>query len=529
MTNTSATGTRAQEDLRQRPDRRSLYGLVFLAGIGSMATEMCASRLLAPFYGSSTVVWANIIGLILVGLSVGYILGGRLADRHPTPRTLGLVVIAAAALIAIIPFVAQPLLRVTVRGLEQVSAGAVIGSFFGSALLFVPPVVLLGMVSPMAVRLGTTSVDQGGRTVGGLYALSTIGSLLGTFLPVLFFIPLIGTQRTLLGTAALIAASGALLLGARYLGPTLVLAGLMAVPPGVVKPTEGLLYEKESLYQFVQVAAAGNARYLYLNEGFAVHSIWRRDHVLTGGEWDMFLTTPALLDRPAARVAILGNAGGTTARAMAVFYPDTTIDGVEIDPEVSRAGEALLGLADNPRLNVITADARPFLMTTPTARTAVEGPYDIIMIDAYRQPYVPFYLATREFFQLVRDRLAPDGIIAMNVSTVPGDDRLARAIAGTLAAEFPQVLTWQALRYNQLVLGFKTPVAQDELRRRLAAAPPDLLPLTELLAATAQPAAASVAPWTDDLCPVEWITDQMIVLYAAGGTVSGEQLLPTAP
>ncbi|OPZ77041.1 MAG: spermidine synthase [Actinobacteria bacterium ADurb.Bin444] len=202
---------------------------------------------------------------------------------------------------------------------------------------------------------------------------------------------------------------------------------------------------------------------------------------------------------------------------------------MEIDPEVSRAGEALLGLADNPRLNVITADARPFLMTTPTARTAVEGPYDIIMIDAYRQPYVPFYLATREFFQLVRDRLAPDGIIAMNVSTVPGDDRLARAIAGTLAAEFPQVLTWQALRYNQLVLGFKTPVAQDELRRRLAAAPPDLLPLTELLAAAAQPAAASVAPWTDDLCPVEWITDQMIVLYAAGGTVSGEQLLPTAP
>ena len=256
MTTTSATGTRAQEGLRQRPYRRSLYGLVFLAGIGSMATEMCASRLLAPFYGSSTVVWANIIGLILVGLSVGYILGGRLADRHPTPRTLGLVVIAAAALIAIIPFVAQPLLRVTVRGLEQVAAGAVIGSFFGSALLFVPPVVLLGMVSPMAVRLGTTSVDQGGRTVGGLYALSTIGSLLGTFLPVLFFIPLIGTQRTLLGTAALIAASGALLLGARYLGPTLVLAGLMAVPAGVVKPTEGLLYEKESLYQFVQVAAA---------------------------------------------------------------------------------------------------------------------------------------------------------------------------------------------------------------------------------------------------------------------------------
>lgn len=129
-------------------EHRALSGLVFLAGVGSMATEMCASRLLAPFYGSSTVVWANIIGLILIGLTLGYVLGGRLADRRPEPRILGLVVITAGMIIGLVPFISEPLLRVTARGLEQVSAGAVIGSFFGSALLFVPPVVLLGMVSP---------------------------------------------------------------------------------------------------------------------------------------------------------------------------------------------------------------------------------------------------------------------------------------------------------------------------------------------------------------------------------------------
>ena len=504
--------------------RRRLYQLVFLAGIGTMATEMSASRLLAPFYGSSTVVWANIIGLILVGLSVGYVLGGRLADRRPEPRVLGLVVIFAAVLIGIIPFVAAPILRITAEGLERVSAGAVVGSFFGSALLFVPPVVLLGMVSPFAVRLAISRLDEGGRTVGKLYALSTIGSLLGTFLPVLVFIPLVGTQRTMLGTAALIAGSGALLLGVRYLIPAVVLAGMIVLHPGAVKQRDGLLYEKESLYQFVQVVSVDDARYLYLNEGFAVHSIWRPDHVLTGGEWDMFLTTPPLVGRPVTRVAVLGNAAGTTARAMGVYYPQAVIDGVEIDPEVSRTGAALLGLTDNPNLRVVTADARPYLETLPP-----ETLYDIIMIDAYRQPYVPFYLATREFFRLVSERLAPDGVIAMNVSTVPGDDGLARAIAGTLAAEFPQVLTWQALRYNQLVLGLKRPLSPDELRTRLADAPGDLLPLTGLLAASAVTADAASSPWTDDLCPVEWITDQMIVLYAAGGTLAGEQLLPTAP
>ena len=491
-----------------------------------MATEICASRLLAPYYGSSTAVWANVIGLILASLSLGYWLGGRLADRHPTPRWLATIVLIAAALVAAVPFVARPFLDLSVRGIDTLSVGAVVGSFAASLVLFAPPVILLGMVTPFAVRLAATSVEDAGRTAGRIFALSTAGSILGTFVPALVTIPLIGTRRTMLCAAVVIAAAALPLLRGRELAPGIVLAGLigllLAVPPGVVKAQDGLLYERESRYQFIQVVQQGPERLLYLNEGYAVHSVWRPDSVLTGGEWDMFLTAPPLLGRPAARVAILGNAGGTTARAFGVYYPQARIDGVEIDPAVSAAGRRYFGLGDNPRLTVVTADARPFLRTTRRR-------YDLILIDAYRQPYVPFYLATREFFDLCRTRLRPGGVVALNVSTVPGDDRLARAIAGTLATEFPQVITWQALRFNQLVVGLTTPQPRATLTARLLSAPADLLPDSRLFARDLRPARPAERPWTDDRAPVEWITDRMITAYAVRGASSSERLLPTAP
>ena len=396
-----------------------LTALVFVAGVGSLATEIAASRLLAPYFGNSTVVWANVIGLVLASLSLGYWLGGRLADRRPSPRLLGALVAAAAVLVALTPFVAKPFLDLSVEGLDEVSTGAALGSFFGVLILFAPPVTLLGMVAPFAIRLGLDTLETAGTVAGRLYAVSTIGSLLGTFLSALVFIPLIGTQRTLLASAALLALAGATLLGARWLVLAAVLGALLLLPPGAVKASEGVLHEDESLYQFVQVTERDGARRLYLDEGVAVHSIWRPEEVLTGGVWDTFLALPPLLGRPLERVAILGNAGGTTARAMGVYYPDAEIDGVELDPAVTKAGRRYLGLDDNPRLDVHTADARPFLRRS-------EGGYDLIVVDAYRPPYVPFYLATREFFELVRKRLAPGGIVALNVASVPGDTRLAR-------------------------------------------------------------------------------------------------------
>ena len=501
---------------------RRLLWLVLAAGFGSTSTEICASRLLAPYFGASTVVWANVIGLILAALSIGYWLGGRIADRHPYPHVLGAIVVSAGALIAVVPFVAQPLLDLTVRGLNNVSAGAVVGSFLGSLLLFAPPVVLLGTAAPFAIRLGVTDVALAGTVAGRFYALSTVGSIAGVFVPAIVTIELIGTQRTLVATAVVVALGGSLLLRRRWVMAPVALAVVLAVPAGIVKPVAGLLYEKESQYQFGQVVQKGSARDLYLNEGIAVHSEWRPHTVLTGDEWDMFLTAPPLLGRTVRSVAILGNAGGTTARAYGVFYPSARIDGVELDPDVTAAARRYMGLGKIRRLHVVTADARPFLERTRER-------FDLILVDAYRQPYVPFYLATQQFFRLVRSRLRPGGIVALNVATVPGDHRLADGIAGTLRTEFPQVLTWQALKLNQLVLGFDRPIARTRLRAAVALTPRRIRVLTRLLAGHARTAAPSAQPWTDDRAPVEWVTDRMILEYAAQGANLHERLLPTAP
>ncbi len=379
------------------------------------------------------------------------------------------------------------------------------------------------MVSPFAIRLAVASIATAGAVAGRLYALSTAGSLLGTFLPALLLIPAIGTQRTFLVIAALLAASSCFLLGPRYLAVSLLLATLLVVPPGAIKAEEGLIHEETSYHQYIGVIERPDGRrLLHLNEGVAVHSVWRPDSVLTGGVWDAFLALPPLLGRPLERVAILGNAGGTTARALGVYYADARVDGVELDPAVSRVGRRYFGMDDNARLIVHDADARPFLRST-------DQRFDLIVVDAYRQPYVPFYLATREFFRLVRDHLTPGGIVALNVAAVPDDKRLVRAVGGTLAAEVPQVLEWPALRFNTIVLGLTEPLSQREMRRRLESGPPDLASIRALLARDVRELEVAARPWTDDRAPVEWLTDRMIISYAAEGGRLEEDYLPTRP
>jgi spermidine synthase len=500
-----------------------LGALVFGAGVGALATEITASRLIAPYFGSSTIVWANLIGIVLAALAVGYWLGGRIADRWPRPALLGRIVLAAAVCVAAIPFVAKPFLDVTTQGLDRVSAGAVIGSFLAVLLLFSPPVVLLGIVSPFAIRLAISTVASAGTVAGRFYALSTAGSLLGTFLPALVLIPAIGTQRTFLVTAAVVAFSACFVLGPRYLLVAAALAALAAIPPGAIKPEPGLLHEETSPYQYIQVVQRPDGRrLLYLNEGIAVHSVWRRDSVLTGGYWDAVLVAPSLLGRPLRRVAILGNAGGTIARALGVYYPAARVDAVEIDPAVTRVAYRYFGLGDNPRVTVHDADARPFLRSTNRR-------YDLIVVDAYHQPYVPFYLATREFFRLVHERLAPGGIVVLNVAATPNDKRLVSDIGGTLATEFPETLEWPVLRFNTLVLGFTRPVPATDIRRRAEATPHDLAPLRPLLLRELRPVAPAEDPWTDDRAPVEWVTDRMIVEFAASGGRFDGASLPTRP
>jgi spermidine synthase len=499
-----------------------LGGVVFITGASALATEIAASRLVAPYFGSSTAVWANVIGLILLFLAVGYVLGGRLADRHPERGLLALLVVVAAACVAATPFAAHPILRTALAAFDSVSVVTVVGSFVGVLALFAVPVTLLGAVSPFAIRLSLEDVSQAGTVAGRLYALSTAGSIFGTFAAALLGIPLIGTQRTLELTAVALAATAPLLLGKRWLVAPAAAALLLVIPAGSVKAGAGVLYETESPYQYIRVVDEGDgSRVLELNEGVVRHSLWRRGTVLTGGYWDLFLVVPQLLGRRPGEMLVVGNSGGTIARAFGRFYPDVSIDGVEIDRKVSEVGRRYFGLRDNPRLRVVTGDGRVYLELT-------QKRYDLIVVDAYRQPYIPFQLATREFFELARRHLRPGGALALNVAAGPGGGGLSRAIGSTVLAAFPQAWRWRAMKYNHLLLGLDSPTARGTLISRAQGVAPALRPLLPLLARRLDPVHAVAEPLTDDRAPVEWLTDELILAQVRRGGID-DDVLPTEP
>ena len=487
---------------------RLLNPLVFIAGASTMSTEMCASRLLAPFFGASILVWANIIGLILIYLAVGYFVGGRVADRYPSMTVMARLMLIAAAAIAVLPFIAQPFLSAAVSAFASTSVGAFLGSFFTVMLLFSVPVTLLGMASPFAVRLGVRSIEQAGEVAGRMYALSTMGSILGTFLPVALLIPEIGTRRTMLGTSALLALAAAPALGRRYMLAPVAIAMIALLPPGTIKPGSGIIYEGESAYQFIQVQKLpGNEHVLHLNEGWADHSIWRPHQVLTGGYWDQFLLAPALHGGRFRSLAMIGYAGGTVGRAYGVYWPDVSIEGIELDPQVTAVGKRYFGLASNPRVSVATADGRVYLETHGRR-------FDAIFLDAFQQPYIPFYLTTQEFWGLTADRLKARGMVMANVGRVPGDDRLANDVAGTMATRFASVYMWRQSAYNDMVIGFRHRVGAHTLIARLLGAPYQLQSAASL-ALHLHAVAPSSHPLTDDQAPVEWMTDQMIIKYVS--------------
>ncbi len=505
------------------PGPRLLPFVVFAAGAGSLATEICASRLLAPYFGNTTVVWANVIGLILVYLSVGYWLGGRFADRHPHPRVLGALLLVAASAISVLPFIAQPFLQLALRGFSALSIGVVAGSFFATLLLFSVPVSLLGMVSPFAVRLAVRDVRSAGTVSGRLSSLTTVGAIVGTFAPALLLIPAVGTQRTLLCAALLVSLAAFPLLPRRAPIVSVVVVGLLLIPPGTVKPVAGAILERETQYQYVQVVRTPDGRVaLRLDDGIADQSVYRPNTVLTGGEWDMPLVVPPLLDHPMRRALIIGNAGGTMARALAREYPGVRIDGIEPDPALTEIGRRLMGMSAVPGLRVVEADGRAFLATSSSR-------YDLIIVDAYRQAYVPFWLVTQQFFALARSHLAPGGAIAFNMARVPGDDRLAEAVSETLATAFPDVRAWPALSFNELVVGFDRPVSAAALASRLIAMPPALRVLNPLVARELHKVAPARDPLTDDHAPVEWLTDRALLEEIAAGGHFSEELLPTRP
>jgi spermidine synthase len=485
-----------------------LGALVLVAGAASLAVEVTGARLLAPFFGASDVVWANVIGLILVFLSLGYLWGGRLADRHPSERALGLVALVAAAGIAVLPFATQPIFRWSSDAFVHLSAGAFVGSFVAAMAMFALPVTALGAVAPWAVRLAVRDVGEAGTVAGRLYALSTLGSIAGTFLPVLVLVPAIGSRRTFLVVAALLALAAVPMLGPRSLGAPAVAVGLLLIPTGLVKPGTGVLFEGESPYQFVQVAKVDGVTELHLNEGWAIHSEYRPGTVLTGGYWDTFLALPLLSRAPAGRLAVLGNAAGTVARAYGTAWPRTHVDGVELDPLVTQVGRRYFGEGRLPMLTVHTDDARPYLAHTGTR-------YDEIVVDAYRQPYIPFYLTTKEFFTLVRDRLTRGGVAAINVGTPPDEQQVVGRIAATMRAVFGQVWSARWDRFTSIVIGLQR---LGDPRPRLRAATGLPRAASRALARELRPVAPDTgAVLTDDRAPIEWLTDRAILAYLREG------------
>ena len=439
--------------------------------------------------------------------------------RKPFAISCGTPIAASTAL----PFIAHPFLDLALRGFAAVSVGVVIGSFFSTLLMFSVPVSLLGMASPFALRLSITAVERAGRTSGRLSSLTTVGAIVGTFGSALLLIPALGTQRTML-VAALVTALVSMPLLLRAAGASAVaIIALLALPSAAVKPEAGTIAERETTYQFVQVMRDADGKIVMrTDEGVADQSVYRARTALTGGEWDMPLVVPPLMSTGLRHVLVIGNAGGTTARALAAEYPGVAIDGVELDPVVTELARQYLGMAQVPNLHVVTSDGRAFLATTAQH-------YDLIVVDAYRQTYIPFYLGTREFFALVRAHLDAGGAVALNVERVPGDDRLVRAISGTLATVFPQAWVWPALRFNDLVVGLDRPIVTSSLQPRLATLPSPVQPLAPLVTSAMHRVAAGAEPMTDDHAPVEWLTDRAVLAYIAAGGRLDERLLPTAP
>jgi spermidine synthase len=371
------------------------------------------------------------------------------------------------------------------------------------------PVLLLGMVAPYANRLAVEHVGATGTVTGRLYAISTAGSLVGTFLAALLLIPLIGTHRTFLVFAAVLALAAAAGAGSwRFLVVGSVIAALMAIPPAAIGADVAgarVIYAAETPYQYARVLQfPSGERWLQLNEGVAIHSVYRPWSYLAGGYWDDFLVLPFASGSasPPGRVAILGDAAGTVARAYGYYFPNTRVDAVELDGELTAIGRRFFDLR-GPRLHLYTADARPWLEMT-------RAHYDAIFLDAYRQPYIPFYLLTREFFSLIRAHLTAGGMVIINVGHLPDSDGLEKVVSATLRAVFPHLARDVVSGTNSLVVAAARPLGG------LTGVPHDLQPLADAVTARMAPALRGGKVYTDDKAPVEWLTDLSILRYAIG-------------
>jgi spermidine synthase len=503
-----------------------LYVTAFAGGLVSLAVELAASSLLRPHFGTANLVWATIIGLVMLYLTAGYLIGGRWVDRSPSSLTLYQIVAWAAFLVGLVPFAALPVLRLAGLGFTTFNAFLLGGSFVTVLILFSVPVTLLGCISPFVIRLAMEEVESAGRTAGRVYAISTAGSFLGAFLPDLLLVPLIGTRNTFVLLSLLLLAVAFVGLGLSgprrllwYAWMPVVVAALALLLRGQpVKAEKSAIYETESAYNYIQVLEEPDGcRVMLLNEGAAFHSVYCPDRLYTGGPWDFFLIAPYLNPAPytpgqVERVALIGLAGGTMARQFTEVYGPLPIDGIEIDPETVRVGREYFEM-NEPNLNVTIADGRYGL-----ARS--DSRYTVVGLDAYRLPYIPPHLTTVEFFQEVREHLTDDGVVAINVGRAADDYRIVEALMATLLEVYPSVHVIEVSNsLNAVVVATVQPSEPQNLV--------DNLPNLEgnsFLYATALHAMANLRPtqpsetvFTDDRAAIELMTNALVVDFFLSG------------
>lgn len=473
-----------------------------------MALEISASRFLAPYFGTSLFVWTNVIGIVLLALATGYYVGGRLAERDPRAKTLFKIIAGSGALISVIPYLGRPLSRLIIDQILAVPASILsfIGSFFAVLFLFALPVAMLGAISPFLIKIAGNGRSDIGKISGTLFAIGTMGSMVGTFVPTLVLIPFLGTKLTISATGTVLLALGVLgLMGGGKIKFMAFLPFILPFSSMGRDISPDLIYETESPYQFIRVFSRDdNSRELRFNEGLGIQSLWTPNGFVGHGYWDFPAAFFKLRENFPKRVAVLGLAAGTIARTASLEYPneDFTIDGVEIDSKVIEVARKYFEL-DRPKLRVWNADARTFIEQS-------QDKYDLIFVDAYaNQLYIPFHLASREFFKSLRDHASEKGIVVMNVNAVSLKSPLLRAIANTLSEEFTFVSIIPVPdSFNFLVLGSVKQIDFNSFKKRL---PNRLAPVGE--------AASQAILWqkqengrilTDDKVPVELLTDALV-------------------
>ena len=509
--------------------KKYLLFTVFISGMTTLAAELAASRLIGTVFGTSNIVWASIIGLILIYLALGYFLGGKWADANPTAGAMYRVLAWGAFTLGLVPYIAGPVLRSAAGAFEGLQVGILGASFIVVLVLFIVPITLLGTISPFAIRLSVDDMSRAGQTSGQIYAISTLGSFIGTFLPTLVTIPAIGTKNTfllfsltllivaLIGLANFVSTREML----KYSWMPMILIILAFLTAGqVLKSNTGQIYETESAYNYIQVQQQNGFTLLKLNEGQGVHSIYHPDILQYNGPWDQFLVSPYFYAnrKPAevGRVAIVGLAAGTTARQMTAVYGNIPIDGYELDPKIVEVGQKYFGMT-MPNLIVHIGDGRWNLEQSPYR-------YDIIAVDAYRPPYIPPHMTTQEFFEIVASHLADDGVLTINSASVPGDRRLINGLATTMATVFPSIYTVDIPgSLNTMIFATKQKTQPENFAANLVALSQDasihplLISTMQVTFGNLKSTYETTTVFTDDHAPIEWIVNDMVIRFILGG------------